>query len=127
MLAQLLSIVLVNTYSWFGGQGYCAFDFALLESETEYRNVEIVLRPQFDPQDTASGNTELGDETIALDVIGGDAVNSQQSAKIETDCSVTGFQVVTASANVDGRAVDLLEKGAITLDTYKALPLTLGE
>lgn len=126
MLAQLLSLVLVNTYTWFGGQGYCTYDFALIEQSAEYRNVEIILRPQFDPNETASGNAELPDQTIALDVIGGAAVDGQQVAKVETDCNIKGLTIVKATATSDGRPVDLLQENAISLDTYQAVPLDLG-
>lgn len=127
MLAQLFSLVLVNTYTWFGGQGYCAYDFAIIEQANAYENVEITLRPQFDPQNTASGNTELQDETITLESLGHSAVDSQQTAKIETDCSVTGFAVVKARAVQDGKGVDLLQQKSVEIQAYQPLPLTIGE
>lgn len=126
MLAQYLSIILVNTYSWFGGQGYCAYDFALHESEFEYTNVEIVLRPRFDPNNTATGNSQLEDQVIALESIGGARVNSAGTAKIETDCNVTGFDIVKATARENGRKINLLGKRRITVETYKPLPVTVG-
>ncbi|CAN7151638.1 IrmA family protein [Rhizobium sp. LjRoot30] len=127
MLAQFFSLVLVNTYSWFGGQGYCAYDFAVIEQANAYENVEITLRPQYDPQNTASGNTELQDETITLESLGTSGIDSQQAVKIETDCSVTGFVVVKARAVQDGKAVDLLQQKAVEIQTYQPLPLTIGE
>lgn len=127
MFAQYLTIILVNTYSWFGGQGYCAYDFAIHESEHEYADVAIVMRPRFDPNDTATGNTELEDQTIALESLGGARFNWATTAKIETDCNVTGFAVVKATATENGRPVDLLSKGRITIETYKPLPVTVGE
>lgn len=126
MFSQYLSIVLINTYSWFGGQGYCAYDFALLENEHEYANVAIVMRPQFDPNETASGNTELPDETVSLETLGGARVNSTDSAKIETDCGITGFAIVKATATENGQPVDLLAQKRIEIDTYKPLPVTIG-
>jgi hypothetical protein len=126
MFAQFFSIVLVNTFSWLGGQGYCAYDFALVEDEHDYANVEIVLRPQFDPNDTATGNTELEDATISLPELGGARVNSTASAKIETDCNIKGLTIVSATASEEGRAIDLLSEGRIAIDTYKPIPIQLG-
>ena len=127
MFAQFFSLVLVNTYSWFGGQGYCAYDFAVIEQANAYENVEITLRPQYDPQNTASGNTELQDETITLESLGTSGMDSQQAVKIETDCNVTGFAVVKATANADGRQVDLLREKAVEIQSYQPLRLTIGE
>jgi hypothetical protein len=125
MIAQFLSLVIANTYSWLGGQGYCAYDFALHETESEYSQVEIVLRPKFDPANTASGNTTLPDETISLAHIGGAHVDWDQSAKIETDCNVTGFDIVRARAVEDGQKVDLIRQDRISIETYKPLALTV--
>ncbi|CAN7527373.1 hypothetical protein [Rhizobium sp. LjRoot254] len=127
MIAQYLTIILVNTYSWVGGQGYCAYDFALQENEHEYSNLAIVMRPQFDPANTASGNTELEDQTITLESLGGARFNWANTAKIETDCNVTGFTIVKATAVENDQPVDLLSNGSITIETYKALPVTVGE
>ncbi len=126
MLSQFFALVLVNTYSWFGGQGYCAFDFALTESGTEYRKVEIVLRPIFDPQSTATGRTSLDDQIISLDVIGGSHVNWADSAKVETDCTVTGFDIVSARALEAGKRVDLLASKAISIETYEPVEMRLS-
>jgi len=125
MFAQYLTIVLVNTYSWLGGQGYCAYDFALHENEREYTNLAIVLRPQFDPANTATGNTALEDQTITLESLGGARFNSASTAKIETDCNITGFTIVRATATENDQPVDLLANGSITIATYKALPVTI--
>jgi hypothetical protein len=46
MLAQFLAITLINTFTWFGGQGYCAYDFAVLESGEELTDISLTLRPQ---------------------------------------------------------------------------------
>ena len=127
MFAQYLTIILVNTYSWVGGQGYCAYDFALQESEHEYANIAIIMRPQFDPANTASGNTELEDQTITLESLGGARFNWANTAKIETDCNITGFTIVNATASENGQPVDLLSSGRITIETYKPLPVTVGE
>lgn len=126
MFAQYLTIILVNTYSWVGGQGYCAYDFALQESEHEYVNLEIVMRPEFDPANTASGNTELEDQTITLESLGGARFNWANTAKIETDCNITGFTIVKATATENDRPVDLLANGSIMIETYKALPVIAG-
>jgi hypothetical protein len=123
MFAQYLSILLVNTYSWLGGQGYCSYDFAITETEREYSNVEIVLRPEFDPADTATGNAHLEDQTITLDSIGGARVNWNAKASIETDCNVTGLSIVRATATENGHRVDLLSRGDITVDSYRPLPV----
>ncbi|UVC09550.1 hypothetical protein IHQ71_02675 [Rhizobium sp. TH2] len=126
MFAQYLTIILVNTYSWVGGQGYCAYDFAIHESEHEYSSLAIVMRPQFDPANTASGNTELDDQTITLESLGGARFNWANTAKIETDCNITGFTIVKATAIENDQPVDLLSNGSITIETYKALPVTVG-
>jgi hypothetical protein len=126
VFAQVLTLVVVNTYTWFGGQGYCAYDFALHESEHEYANLAIVMRPKFDPQNTASGNTELEDQTLTLESIGGARFNWANTAKIETDCNVTGFDVVKATAMENGRPVDLIAQKRIEIEVYKPLPVTIG-
>lgn len=126
MLAHFLSLVLVNTYSWFGGQGYCAYDFAIIGQGSAYRNVEITLRPQFDPQNTATGRSELGDETITLESLGTSAIDAQLTAKVESDCSITGFTVIKATASVEGKQVDLLKEDEVIIEAYKPLKLDLG-
>jgi hypothetical protein len=126
MLAQFFAITLINTYAWFGGQGYCAFDFAILESGDELTNVSLTLRPQFDPENTASGNTELQDETLTFKVLGGSAINAGATAKIETDCNIKGFHVVDATAMANGKAIDLVKAGRVDFDTYKPLTLAIG-
>ncbi|URK86498.1 hypothetical protein LP421_18750 [Rhizobium sp. RCAM05350] len=45
MLAQFFAITLINTFTWFGGQGYCAYDFAVLESGEELTDISLTLRP----------------------------------------------------------------------------------
>ncbi len=127
MLAQFLALTLINTFSWFGNQGYCAFDFAALESGDELTNISLTLRPQYDPQNTATGTTELEDATITFDVLGGSAANSGNTAKIETDCNVEGFSIVSAEAIADGEPIDLLATGRIEIDTYKPLDLKIGD
>ena len=126
MFALTLSIVLVNTYSWLGGQGYCAYDFALLEDEHAYTDVEIVLRPKFDPNNTATGSTQLDDATISIAELGGARVNSTATAKIETDCNITGLSIVSATASEEGRQIDLLSEGRIAIETYKPIPVIVG-
>lgn len=126
MLAQLMSLVLLNTYSWIGGQGYCAYDFALHETE-EYESLEIVLRPSFDPANTATGKTDLPDETIAIELIGGSRASMTATTTIETDCSITGFTIVRATALASGNPVDLLGKGLIDIGTYKPLEIKIGK
>ena len=127
MISQFLGLVLVNTYSWFGGQGYCAYDFALHERDSELTNLVLVLRPEYDPQRTASGNSHLEDVTINLESIGGARYNWDNTAKVETDCSVTGFLVVSATATEDGRPVDLIAGRRIAFETYQPLRLDLGK
>ena len=127
MLAQFLAITLINTFTWFGGQGYCAYDFAVLESGEELTNISLTLRPQFDPQNTATGNTELPDETISFDALGGSADNAGNTAKIETDCNVEGFNIIAATGTSDGEPLDLIGAGRIEIDTYKPLALKIGE
>jgi hypothetical protein len=126
MFAQYLTIVLVNTYSWFGGQGYCSYEFAIQETEFEYSNVAIVLRPQFDPANTASGNTTLDDQVLEIAHIGGARVDWAQSGRIETDCNLTGFDIVKATGLENGQTVDLLGQNRISIETYSPLPITLG-
>lgn len=127
MLAQFFAMTLINTFSWFGGQGYCAYDFAILESGEELTNVSITLRPRFDPGKTATGKSELPDETMAFAVLGGSPVNSGATAKIETDCNIEGFDIVTATAASEGKAIDLIKTGRIDIDTYKPLKLSIGK
>lgn len=127
MLAQFLTITLINTFTWFGGQGYCAYDFAALESGEELTNISLTLRPQFDPANTATGNTELPDETIRFDSLGGSADGAGNTAKIETDCNVEGFDIVAATGTADGDAVDLIAAGRVEIDTYKPITLKIGE
>ena len=103
MLAQFFAMTLINTFSWFGGQGYCAYDFAILESGEELTNVSITLRPRFEPGKTATGKSELPDETMAFEVLGGSPVNSGATAKIETDCNIEGFDIVAAICSRDRR------------------------
>ncbi len=127
MLAQFLAITLINTFTWLGGQGYCAYDFAVLESGEALTDISLTLRPQFDPENTATGNTELPDETIAFDVLGGSAVHAGNTAQIETDCNVEGFDIVAATGTTDGAALDLIAAGRVEIDTYKPLTLTVGK
>ena len=127
MLAQFLAITLINTFTWFGGQGYCAYDFAVLENGEELTDVSLTLRPQFDPENTATGDTELPDETMTFDVLGGSAVNAGNTAKIETDCNVEGFDIVAATGAANGEPLDLIAAGRIEIDTYKPLTLKIGE
>ena len=127
MLAQFLAITLINTFTWFGGQGYCAYDFAALESGEELTDISLTLRPQFDPENTATDNTELPDETITFDVLGGSAAHAGNTAKIETDCNVEGFDIVAATGTANGEALDLIAAGRVEIDTYKPLTLKIGE
>ena len=126
MFAQYLTIILVNTYSWFGGQGYCSYEFAIHESEFEYSDVAIVMRPKFDPGNTASGNTVLDDQVLAIEHIGGARADWAQSGRIETDCNVTGFDIVRATGIENGATVDLLAANRITIETYTPLPVTVN-
>lgn len=125
MFAQYLTIVLVNTYSWFGGQGYCSYEFAIHESEFEYSNVAIVMRPKFDPANTASGNATLDDQVLEIEHIGGARVDWAQSGRVETDCNLTGFDIVKATGVENGQTVDLLGQSRISIETYTPLPITL--
>lgn len=127
MLAQFLAITLINTFTWFGGQGYCAYDFAVLESGEALTDISLTLRPQFDAENTATGNTGLPDETIAFDVLGGSANHAGNTAQIETDCNVEGFDIVAATGTADGAALDLIAAGRVEIDTYKPLTLTVGK
>lgn len=127
MFANFLALTLINTFSWFGGQGYCAYDFAVLESGEELTNISLTLRPQFDPENTATGNTELPDETITFDALGGPSVNAGNTAKIETDCNVEGFDIVAATGTADGEPIDLIAAERVEIDSYKPLPLKIGE
>lgn len=126
MFAQFFSLILVNTYSWMGGQGYCAYDFALRETEAQYVNVEIVMRPLFDPQKTATGLTALDDVTINLEMIGDTPPNWDATAKVETDCTVAVFDIVSALATENGQPVDLVKTGKIGIERYEPLSITIG-
>ncbi|MCO6184775.1 hypothetical protein [Rhizobium sp. L1K21] len=126
MLAAFFTIVIANTYMWFGGQGYCTFDFALHESGDEISQVEIVLRPRFDANDTATGLTDLPDETIAVPQIGGPHANWSLSERIETDCGVKGFDIVSARGFINGKSTDLIAAGMIEITTYEPLPIGVG-
>lgn len=123
MLAAFFSIIIANTYMWFGGQGYCTFDFALHESKSEISKVEIIMRPVYDPADTATGLANLPDETIEISTLGGAHANWSASTSIETDCSVTGFDIVSARGFIDGKSTDLLKSGMIEISTYQPLPI----
>ena len=126
MFAQYLTIILVNTYSWFGGQGYCSYEFAIHESQFEYSNVAIVMRPKFDPGNTASGNTTLDDQVLEVEHIGGARADWAGSGRVETDCNLTGFDIVRATAVEDGKTVDLIGLNRIGIETYTPLPVTVG-
>lgn len=124
MIAEFLTLVLVNTYSWMGGQGMCAYDFALHESDEELTNVRLVLAPQYNPSATASGRTTLDELILTLDSIGGDRVNWGKTASADTDCNVEGFTVVDAHALKDGKPVDIMNRTEI--ETYKPTPIRVG-
>jgi hypothetical protein len=119
--AQFLALVLTNTNMLMGGQGYCAFDFTLRDKAADYTDVAIVLRPQFDPNDTATGNTTLEDITLAANSVG------KKSLKIttDTDCNVTGFSVIKATATKDGAPVDLINAQALSIGKKNQLPITI--
>lgn len=124
MIAEFLTLVLVNTYSWMGGQGMCAYDFALHESDEELTNLELTLAPQFDPNATASGKTELDELILKVDSIGGARFNWGKTASADTDCNVEGFTVVDARALKNGKPVDLMS--TIEIETYKPTPIRVG-
>jgi hypothetical protein len=119
--AQFLALVLTNTNMLMGGQGYCAFDFTLRDKVADYSDVAIVLRPQFDPNNTATGNTALDDITLAANNVG------RKSLKIttDTDCNVTGFSVIKATAMKDGAPVDLINTQALSIGKKNQLPITI--
>lgn len=119
--AQFLALVITNTNMLMGGQGYCAFDFTLKDKAVSYSDVEIVLRPQFDPNDTATGNATLDDITLAANSVG------KKSLKIttDTDCNVTGFSVIKATATRDGASVDLINAEALSIGKKNQLPITI--
>jgi translation initiation factor IF-2 len=97
------------------------------QSGEELTDISLTLRPRFDPENTATGNTELPDETIAFDVLGGSADHAGNTAKIETDCNVEGFDIVTATGTVEGETLDLIAAGRVETDTYKPLTLNIGK
>ena len=35
MLSHFFALTRINTFTWFGGQGYCSYDFAILEAGPE--------------------------------------------------------------------------------------------
>ncbi|MEO0636445.1 MAG: hypothetical protein AAFY73_07340 [Pseudomonadota bacterium] len=121
------AIILANTYFWSGGQGYCAYDFAVLHSGDGYTNVEITLRPRFDPEQTASGRTELDDAVIALEALGGGRFFWSASATVETDCSVEKFALVSATAlDEAGAEVDLMKREGFEFEDYKPVDLEIA-
>lgn len=119
--AHFLALVLTNTNMLTGGQGYCAFDFTLRDKTVTYSNVEIVLRPQFDPNDTATGNATLDDITLGANSVG----RKRVKITTDTDCNVTGFSVVKATATKDGAAVDLIGSRALSVGKENQLPITV--
>jgi hypothetical protein len=119
--AQLFALVLTNTNMLMGGQGYCAFDFTMRDKTATYSDVEIVLRPQFDPNNTATGNTTLDDISIAANTVG----RKRMKITTDTDCNVTGFSVVRATATKDGTPVDLLDAHSLTVGKASQLPITI--
>lgn len=125
VVGQIFSaIILANTYFWFGGQGYCSYDFAILHDGTGYTDVEIVLRPVFDPDETMSGRTELDDNVIAIENLGGGRVFSTASDSIETDCSVKEFALISASGlNDSGQRVDLISAEGFEFEDYEPVKL----
>ncbi|HTO31913.1 MAG TPA: hypothetical protein VL202_12140 [Pararhizobium sp.] len=60
-------------------------------------------------------------------MLGGSSVDTGTKAKIETDCSVEGFDIVAATGFADGTSIDLLKAGRIDVDTYKPLKLSIGK
>ncbi len=123
MLANVFAIVLTNTFFWFGGQGYCAYDFVIEESGDEFTNVEIVMRPIYDPDATATGKTTLPDEVISIETLGGARAYWGTKTTLETDCEVTGFEVISGKAFRDGKLVDLLEEGLVEIGQYEPLKI----
>lgn len=121
MIVEIMTLVLVNTYSWMGGQGMCAYDFALHESDEELTNVELVLAPQYDPDATASGKTVLDNLILRIDSIGGPRFNWGKTASADTDCNIESFNVVAARALKNGATVDIMNK--IEIETYRPLPI----
>jgi hypothetical protein len=104
LTAQFLALVISNSNMIMGGQGYCAFEFTLSDKARQYRDVEIVLRPRFNPEDTASGNTRLEDMVLTAGKVG----RKRVKVTTDTDCNVAGFDVIHAAAKENGEAVDLI-------------------
>ena len=106
MFAQFLAIVIANTNLFMGGQGYCVFEFSLSDRTDIYTSVDIELRPIYDPNDTASGNTSLENIKLHVERIG----KKRTRVRAESDCNVTGFYLIYAGANEHG---DLISSGQI--------------
>jgi hypothetical protein len=117
MYAQLLAIIIANTSVMQGGQGYCAFEFTLSDQVSTWTSVDITLRPNFDPNDTATGLTSLEDIRLHVNRIG----KKRVKVRGETDCNVTSFYLTYAGANEHG---DLISDGQISIGRGK-VPISI--
>ena len=120
-------VTITNTYFWFGGQGYCSYEFALQAGDA-LTDVEIVFRPTYDVAQSHSGRESLDDTVIKFESLGTARVDSAKSFSIETDCSVEEFSIVRAQGkSEDGALVDLLKAGDISFEKYDPVAMKLGE
>jgi hypothetical protein len=109
-------------WTYFAGQGQCAFHFILDGQgfDSELRNLVIRLAAR----DSSGG--QLGEIELSAPVVGGARVNGVAQAFGETDCEAARFQVVRASAQQNGRPLDLLRARALDLtNRFKPAPITL--
>lgn len=117
MYAQLLAIIIANTNIISGGQGYCMFEFSLSDKTSTWTNVDLTLRPNFEPDNTATGLTSLEDIHLHVNRIG----KKRVTVKADTDCNVTSFYLTYAGANEHG---DLIGDGQITIGRGK-VPISI--
>jgi hypothetical protein len=126
MIAQVLSLLLFNSNLAMGGQGYCVFEFTFEDYDAEYQSAQVRLRPLFDPNETSTGNTELEDVTVSVGSFGGSRAAAQETGSVETDCSITGFEVMEGSATVNGEGMDIINSQALEVDQRgDGVPLTI--
>lgn len=125
MLSHFFAQTLINTSTWFGAQGYCGDDFAILEARHEITGVEIALRSEYDPAGTATGLEQLPDVAMTFDVLGGSRVDAAAKGNVETNCNVPGFRIVPAKAHENSAPLDLLKEGRIATGSHTPLPLTI--
>lgn len=121
MNALILAMVISNSNTIMGGQGYCVFEFTLRDDIGGYSNVQIELGPQFDPSDTATALTTLKNVWLNVAKVGRKA----RKVTAETDCNLTGFTVIQGSCTYNGEDVDLVNSQELEAGNGD-LPIAIG-